>query len=66
MGKSLRIKDQTLKSSTWNGRGLPWNNQPRILREEENSLKDICVEIYTHPRFSQSDFPVMHFVAIQQ
>ena len=25
----------------------------------------ICVEIYTHPRISQSDFPVMHFVALQ-
>jgi len=26
----------------------------------------ICVEIYTHPRISQCDFPVMHFVALQQ
>ena len=25
---------------------------------------NICVEIYTHPRISQSDFPVMHFVAL--
>ena len=25
----------------------------------------ICVEIYTHPRISQSDFPVMNFVAPQ-
>ena len=25
----------------------------------------ICVEIYTHPRISQRDFPVMRFIALQ-
>ena len=25
----------------------------------------ICVQIYTHPRISQSDFPVMRFIALQ-
>ena len=27
---------------------------------------NICVELYTHLRISQSDFPVMHFVSLQQ
>ena len=26
-------------------------------------VSDICVELYTHPRISQSDFPVTNFVA---